>query len=396
MNDILRGATHALGLAAAAILLVPAAHAGAIDVLHSFDGRADGASPQDVVLGTDGAVYGIAITGGAGKEGTLWRYASGRFETLHAFTGGADGARPQGGPSLTADGVVGTTTRGGVDDAGTLFRFDGDYRLLASFPAQASVPRSGVAADAAGALYGVTTRGGYDDLGTVWRFDPASATLSLVHSFNGRDGQHPVTTPVLAPDGRLLGTTAEGGSDSSRYPGGPGTIWSVATDGTGFGMRTVRGGAGPYGPTLGAAGRAFTVAYSGGQHSVGAILALDAGGRSKPVHAFLSIRDPDGAFPAAELLADPDGRSYYGVTSMGGDPDCRCGTVFRYDSVEDTLETLHAFTGAEGSSPGGRLALDAQGRLVGTTGGGGVHGYGTLFRLAVPPVGARASGAGAR
>ena len=396
MHATLPGASRALGLAAAVLLLAPAVRAGQIEVLHSFKGFAEGANPQGMVPGTDGAYYGITTNGGTGKGGTLWRYASGRFSVLHAFTGGADGDRPQCDLSFTAEGVFGTTTHGGTDDAGTLFRYDGDYQVLASFPVQASVPRSGVAIDPAGALYGTTSRGGAYDRGTVWRFDPASATFSLVHAFNGHDGSHPVTTPLLASDGRLVGTTRDDGVPLPGHPDGPGTIWSVATDGSDFSVRSVRGGAGPYGLTPDGAGNAFTVAYSGGLHSVGAILQVAADGRSRSVHAFRSIRDPGGALPSGELLAGPDGRSYYGATSMGGDPDCRCGTVFRYDSIDGTVETLHTFTGPDGSSPGARLAFDAQGRLVGTAGGGGAYGNGTLFQLTLEPVGAQPRVAGVR
>jgi uncharacterized repeat protein (TIGR03803 family) len=46
-----------------------------------------------------------------------------------------------------------------------------------------------------------------------------------------------------------------------------------------------------------------------------------------------------------------------------------------------TYSVLDAFTGADGEGPTGRLALDAQGNLYGTTPSGGAYGFGTVFKV---------------
>jgi uncharacterized repeat protein (TIGR03803 family) len=49
-----------------------------------------------------------------------------------------------------------------------------------------------------------------------------------------------------------------------------------------------------------------------------------------------------------------------------------------------TEKILFSFSGPDGSSPFGRLLLDASGTLYGTTGGGGAGEAGTVFRLSPP------------
>ena len=46
-----------------------------------------------------------------------------------------------------------------------------------------------------------------------------------------------------------------------------------------------------------------------------------------------------------------------------------------------TLTTLHDFTGIEGAFPVGRLIETSDGKFYGSTNGGGLHGYGTLYRI---------------
>jgi uncharacterized repeat protein (TIGR03803 family) len=79
-------------------------------------------------------------------------------------------------------------------------------------PHDGARPASGVIADASGRLYGVTALGGLGG-GTVYRFDPAGG-FKLLHRFVGDDlvqGYLPTGELLLAQDGRLYGTTEDGG-----------------------------------------------------------------------------------------------------------------------------------------------------------------------------------------
>ena len=86
------------------------------------------------------------------------------------------------------------------------------------------------------------------------------------------------------------------------------------------------------------------------------------------------------------LIGDPS-RALFGVMSFGGDPLHNCGVVYElipepgYSSYQEIV--LHTFeAGSDGCNPFAPLAIDAKGRLFGTTYfGGGVTVAGTVFML---------------
>ena len=101
------------------------------------------------------------------------------------------------------------------------------------------------------------------------------------------------------------------------------------------------------------------------------------------MHAFTG--GADGAFPFAGLILDDAGNLYgtaWGGGAFGnGCESLGCGTVFRI-SPSGSLTILHAFLGgADGGNPAGALLRDRSGNLYGTTERGGLHGYGTVFRI---------------
>jgi uncharacterized repeat protein (TIGR03803 family) len=71
----------------------------------------------------------------------------------------------------------------------------------------------------------------------------------------------------------------------------------------------------------------------------------------------------------------------YGTTTIGGDPSCGCGLVFKLDkNAKETV--LHAFSGKpDGWRPSGPLSRDELGNVYGVTGAGGSSDAGTVFKL---------------
>jgi hypothetical protein len=74
----------------------------------------------------------------------------------------------------------------------------------------------------------------------------------------------------------------------------------------------------------------------------------------------------------------------FGTTANGG--ASRAGTAFALKppvtpGTPWTFIPLHTFTGTDGAQPTG-LTIGTGGILYGTTSGGGVCGYGTIFALA--------------
>ena len=107
--------------------------------------------------------------------------------------------------------------------------------------------------------------------------------------------------------------------------------------------------------------------------------------------------NPDGAFPAGELIFDSKG-NLYGTTSSTANA-CYGGTVFELSppsgGVGPWTETvLYCFGGGiDGSAPRSSLIFDSQGNLYGVTTQGGIYdcsqggdgiGCGVVFELSPP------------
>ncbi len=91
----------------------------------------------------------------------------------------------------------------------------------------------------------------------------------------------------------------------------------------------------------------------------------------------------DGANPQAGVTYN--GGVLYGTTADGGSAPCEvgCGTVFAVNAGTGAETVLYRFTdSADGASPIAALIYWG-GALYGTTRGGGVSGYGTVFRVDV-------------
>src|ERR1700722_5118287 len=78
-----------------------------------------------------------------------------------------------------------------------------------------------------GILYGTTANGGAYKAGTVFSIDPTTGLETVLHSFSGgSDGALPLA-PLIDVNGKLYGTTSEGGTQNSAcYTGGCGTVFS--------------------------------------------------------------------------------------------------------------------------------------------------------------------------
>lgn len=95
----------------------------------------------------------------------------------------------------------------------------------------------------------------------------------------------------------------------------------------------------------------------------------------------------DGAQPEGPVTFGKDG-SLYGTTQWGGGgTECQfgCGTVFKLTRSEAAWHetVLHRFqAGSDGFSPYSGVTVRGDGRIYGTTAGGGVYGGGTVYEIA--------------
>jgi uncharacterized repeat protein (TIGR03803 family) len=266
--------------------------------------------------------------------------------TLHAFNG-SDGSSPLSGLVQAANGVFyGTTDGGGAHNSGTIFKIapTGAFTTLYNFCSLADctdgqAPTAGLVQAANGSLYGTTASGGAfvsecggQGCGTIFKITPSGA-LTTLYSFcaqsNCTDGKNPDAALVQASDGNFYGTTSLGGL------AGEGTVFKITPSG------------------------ALTTLYN-----------------------FCSQANcADGQNPYGTLIQATDG-DFYGTTWIGGSGSGCCGTVFKINK-DGTLTTLHSFSGPDGESVYAGLVQATNGKLYGTTAGGGTKSNGTAFSLSM-------------
>lgn len=235
-----------------------------------------------------------------------------------------------------------------------------------------------------GRLYGTTYAGGRaaSGLGALFAVSTAGA-FTLLHAFDGSDGNSLSFGVVQGVDGRLYGTTPQGsitiGPVSTNYGG---TFFRSDLDGQ---LTTLHKflpadlatqGYEPGAVVDGGDGFFYAASRSGGASNAGALLRLAADGTVTLLHSFVPGQ---ASYPTGRITRLADG-SLVGAlryNSAGADK----GALFRW-SAGAGMAVLRDFNGPDGSFPGGLLAEAADGSLYGVTGQGGVDDVGTVFRLA--------------
>ena len=183
----LYGTTYGGGGAASGIVF-KIDPSGAETILHTFVGTSkDGANPlAPLVLDSAGNLYGTTQLGGAFGLGTVFKLdTTGAITLLHSFTGGADGGQPFGGLLRDPSGnLYGTTPLGGdltcasPYGCGTVFKLSAHgfvetvLHNFAGGPSDGQGSVSGLTRDAAGNIYGSTLVGGISDFGVVYKITP--------------------------------------------------------------------------------------------------------------------------------------------------------------------------------------------------------------------------------
>jgi len=111
----------------------------------------------------------------------------------------------------------------------SLYSFDGT---------DGAFPLAGLVQGTNGELYGTANTGGANGDGTVFSLTPSSGAFSVLHSFDGTDGESPSAGLVLGTNGIFYGTTYNGGA----Y--GVGTVFSLTASGALTSLHSFDGPAG--------------------------------------------------------------------------------------------------------------------------------------------------------
>jgi uncharacterized repeat protein (TIGR03803 family) len=355
--------------------------------LLNFDGPDGANSTAGLVRATDGNFYGTTSAGGANNDGSVFRISpSGALTTLYSFcskSGCADGYDPLGALIQATDGNLYGTT-----ESGSVFRISlsGSFTTLGGTGGQ--FPSAALFQGKDGNFYGTTARGGTNtctlrpgyrvSCGTVFKITP-SGTVTTLASFTQASGFYSLSPLIQANDGNFYGTTNRGGAN---YPGF-GTIFKITPTGTLTVLHSFDGTDGELclaGLIQGTDGNLYGTTSFGGTNAGfgGTVFKITLTGTLTTLHSF---GGGDGTGPSAALIQATDG-NFYGTTSGFGVSNT--GTIFKI-TPSGALSTLFTFDGTDGELPYSTLIEGTNGDLYGTTEFGATtactQGCGTVFSL---------------
>jgi uncharacterized repeat protein (TIGR03803 family) len=244
-----------------------------------------------------------------------------------------------------------------------------------------------------GNLQGTTVNGGEQGYGAVFRLSLDGSVFGTLKSLSGSDAAHPQGGLLVSGSG-FFGVSQAGGTS------GTGTVFERKADGTVFTIRNFNsitahtganvGGASPSGSPAVSGSVLYGAASAGGANGNGTIFWVATNGANFTVLKEFSLLNSnfgtnlDGALPLGGLVL-ANGK-LYGTTSGGGTGGT--GVIFSMDTNGANYTVLHHFTpldtvtaaNADGAMPCGGLVI-SNGVIYGTTLAGGAGGKGAVFAI---------------
>ena len=208
-----------------------------------------------------------------------------------------------------------------------------------------------------GNLYGTTEIGGVFGYGCVYKLTP-EGDLTVLFNFNNTDGANPYGGLIEGNDGNFYGTTEAGGSSND------GTVFQLTPSGKLTTLVNFNGmnGANPYaGVVQGGDGNFYGTTLNGGAFSEGTAFKVTPGGTLTTV---IEFNYANGAAPQGGLILANDG-NLYGTTLDGGS-GANAGSGTLYEIASDGTVTTNLVNFTAGPIPG-PLAEASDGTLYGVT-----------------------------
>ena len=258
---------------------------------------------------------------------------------------------------------------------------------------------------ATGLLFGrtsTTTAKGNGD-GTIFQINPDGTGYLVDHFFTGAktDGNDPRHNAMTLVNTTLYGTTLTGGKNDN------GTIFSINDDGTAYSSplfdfaKSATGNKGdqPHSCFVAAGSVLYGMTSEGGKHGgstgFGTIFSFDTS--SSTYTRLYSFGGVHGSDPHGQLILDPNGSTFYGMTRTGG--KSAVGVVFSFSLMCGSAgsskcvtkyKVLHNFRcpgnstpmcidASDGATPDHGTLLLSGTTLYGLTTAGGKFGLGTIF-----------------
>jgi len=352
----------------------------------------DGFYPANPLLAaSDGKLYGTTVKGGQFVAGTVFGMNPDgtASQIIHHFgTNSGDGTDPRGGLVEGADGgLYGATYSGGSSNAGTIFRLNKDgsgYAVLLNFGSNtndARNPYGGLVQGSDGNLYGTTVFGGTNQTGAIFRMATNGTAYTILRNLGGsaRSPTNSFSRLVEYPAGTFYGTTADGGTN------GAGTLFRIKQDGSGFAIvRSFNQDANGWRPLAGVIrasdGLLYGTTYLAGGNGAGTLYRMATNGTGFTLLDTLSLAN-DGVCRAS-LLEASDGTLY---ASACGNGSLGYGDVFKINKSGTGYTVMSTFGAASGGLYSkATLIQGADGTVYGGTAAGGA-GWGTIFALPWQP-----------
>jgi uncharacterized repeat protein (TIGR03803 family) len=316
-----------------------------------------------VTEAADGKLYGIAHMGGANGKGVVYRLDKdgANYTVLHSFSG-LDGTGTQSNAIRAkliahSDGnVYGATRNGGASDLGVLFKIasDGTFTKLADFGVSGA---SGLVEKPGGNL--LITLDNADNRGALFEAT-TEGVLTPLYGFSNTLGSKPVGAPLMASDGHIYGTTANGGSSDS------GTLWRRKSTGefeilASFSLNRECPASGLIEGSDGLLYGSYVGSFSA---PTGNVFSATKGGVITRVSNGFNVGVFGGVTegPDGDLYASSANNALARITKSG------------------TLTTLKTFTGADGGTHVGPPVFGSDGAIYGVTSSGGANGRGTFWK----------------
>ncbi len=352
-----------------------------LNTLFSFD-TLDGTNPiGDLLLASNGKLYGTAIDGGANAKGTLFEYDinTNTFTKLFDFDGNNSGEIPFGSLFEASNGnIYGTTYQGGNNNNGIIYEYSpqtNSFQKLYDFvDSIGNQPIGKLTEVSSGIFYGMTRTGGANNKGTIYKLDISTNQVVNMFNFTTNTGANPMGSLLKASNGLLYGLLALGGAN------GKGTLFSYDYTSSSFNKLvdlTTLTGSNPFGSLIEYNnGILYGLTQKGGLLNGGVLFKYDAntGNYSKEI-----------GFGESPLGSDPDGsllfatnNKLYGLASYGG--KYNNGVLFEYDPATQTYYKKADFEDSTtGDDPEGSL-IQVGNFLYGFTSSGGSNNEGVIFK----------------
>jgi uncharacterized repeat protein (TIGR03803 family) len=289
----------------------------------NFKGSQEGYSPvMGLAAAGSGKMYGVTKYGGAHNRGIIFEFdpASDEYKSLFDFNRPGS---PQAPLLAGLNGKLYGSTGPSYGDP-ALFEFDPQTGVFETVWYQSQAEGSGInhqmIQSKAGILYGMMPYGGASGKGVLFEFNPVTRGYRRLVDFGAGNGASPNTSPMIASNGKMYGTTPEGGANNL------GVLFE-------------------FDPETGA----YTVKHN-----------FASGTGTRPM----------------SIMIEVDGK-LWGATVDGASPVASYGVVFQYDLATGVYTNKTTYESI-GGSPGGRFLLGANGKLYGLTKTGGRYANGTI------------------